>query len=542
MSPSFFSSFDPSPLSCPKWSELLPHRSFQHLKLHTKKVACSVSYDAVRALEMSALSASNLARSLPWVEDFDWYSQFEIPPLRKHRTRFTPADITALREANKFVLCDPLCGVDGFPVPEWDRGRKRPIMHPDINAAISKDILIKGLIPRKEFVRANAAASRWSVQFDFASWYDQLPLHIKISALFCFQDRQCLASLPMGFRPSADVAQSITAAIADFPLPAGVNVTVYIDNIRFGGPSKAAVTAAAKTFLERADKVGAIVNEREIVAKEHEDFLGEHYDLVKKLRSLTSKNLDKLRHASKMLSSPLTVRQLAAIFGLLFFSSEVLRANLSLYFQALSFYRRTMSSVNDWDAPAPALPEPVLAKLVQWFKELIRNKPTPIVSPLPQPDLSFFCDASEFGWGAVSISSSGVQLLQGQWTAEDKATYAVGSSTVAEPLAVRRIAALTVNGSHKHVRILSDHMGLIFSGNKGYGKCQAYNDMCSFLHTYTNTTFTFGFVPGKLNVTADKLSREKLSKESIKNLAFELPELKLIKRLGSTLVPVNKRH
>ena len=54
VTPPLFTSFDPSPLSCPKWSELLPHRSFTHLPLHVKKVACSVRYGAVRELPMSS--------------------------------------------------------------------------------------------------------------------------------------------------------------------------------------------------------------------------------------------------------------------------------------------------------------------------------------------------------------------------------------------------------------------------------------------------------------------------------------------------------
>lgn len=479
---------------------------------------------------MSPQSASNLAQSLRWVEDFEHYKQFELPPLIKHKTRFSPADITALEDAGKFVLCDPVCSCDSFPIPEWDRDRNRPIFHPDINAVISKSCLIKGIIPRKEVVRKNAAESRWSVQFDFASWYDQLPLDIKISSLFCFLDRRCLASLPMGFRPSADVAQSVSTAIADFHLPDQVNVSVYIDNIRFGGPTKASVTAAAEEFLARANKVGAIVNEKEITPMQHEDFLGEHYNLVRGTRSLTNKNLEKLRHAAKMLNTVLTFRQLAAIYGLLFFSSEVLRTDISQFFVALSFYRRSMSNVPEWDATAPGFDEPVLNKLRQWFQELLRNRPTPIVnSSLPSPDLTIFCDASEFGWGAVCISSTGVNLLQGEWTEEEKAAYDVSHSTIAEPLAVRKITALAVNGDHKHVRVLSDHMGLIFAGNKGYGKCRSYNDMCRFLHQYTSTTFTFGFVPGALNVTADKLSRSRLSRHDIKNLAFETPELKFLK-------------
>lgn len=509
---------------------MLPHRSFNHLKLHVKKVSCSVQYDKVRALQMSAHAASNLARALPWVEDFSWYSQFELPPLRQHRTRFTPADIAALESAGKFVDCDPICGCDSFPVPEWDRERKRPIFHPDINTSIYKSFLIKDIIPKKAEVRSNAINSLWSVQFDFASWYDQLPLNRRISSLFSFSGRKCLASLPMGFRPSADVAQTISAAIASFDLPEGVNVTVYIDNIRFGGPSKESVVSAARTFLSRADEVGAIVNDREIVPTQQEDFLGEHYDLVQGLRSLTKKNLDKIRHAATLIDAPSTMRQFAAIYGLLFFSSEVLRTDLSKYFNALLFYRRTMSHVPDWDAPAPQLPAQVRTSLHEWLGEVANNSPVPIVDASPEAaDLTVFCDASEHGWGAVCISTSGIRLLQGQWSEEDRANFDVRFSTVAEPLAVRRIIAITTSGAHKHVRIFTDHMGLIFAGNKGYGKCRAYNDMCRFLNGYVSTTFSFGFVPGMLNVTADRLSRERLSPQILKNLVFDLPELEFLK-------------
>ena len=64
----------------------------------------------------------------------------------------------------------------------------------------------------------------------------------------------------MGFRPSADIAHVVMSAIADFPLPEGVKVTVYIDNIRFGGPSRSAVESAARQFVERAAYVGAVLN------------------------------------------------------------------------------------------------------------------------------------------------------------------------------------------------------------------------------------------------------------------------------------------
>lgn len=456
---------------------------------------------------MSDLVRDRLTRSLRWVEDPTWYDQFVLPPFRKYHARFTASDRDLLNKARKFVRTSPRCSVKAFCVPEWDRNRKRPIFWPDLNAAISKALLIAGLLPLKPDVRKKVNESAWSVQFDFASWYDQLPLNIKISSLFSFDGSLCLASLPMGFRPSADVAQCVSTAITDFPLPEGVNVTVYIDNIRFGGPSAEAVAAAAKTFLERADKVGAIVNDREIKPTQVESFLGEQYDLIQKTRCLTPKTVEKLKTTPQIIDSQMTARQLAAVFGILFFASEVLNTNLSCYFNAMRYYRTAMARLTNWDDLAPTIPLEARAELTAWLNALLSNCPVPTVPNTSEPELTIYCDASEYGWGAACISAKGTRLISGQWTPEDRASYDVSHSTVAEPLAVRRIVAALVPGHTRHARILSDHQGLVFAGNKGYGKCKSYNDMCAFLAKFSNTSFSFDFVPGVLNSVADSLSR-----------------------------------
>lgn len=452
---------------------------------------------------------SHLEHVLKWVESPSWYHQFVLPPLRRYQPRLSARDKTDLHNARKFLQCDPRCSVKAFCVPEWEKNRKRPIFWPDINESIAKTLLIPNIIPRKEHVRHQAASSSWSVQFDFASWYDQLPLRNGISRYFSFEGSTCLASLPMGFRPSADVAHVITLAIASFDMPEGVQATVYIDNIRFGGPDASSTAAAAEEFLRRARRVGAIVNEDEIKPMQQEDFLGEHYDLVQKSRQLTDKALRKLTSSKSLISGSLTFRQVAAIFGLLFYCSEVSRVNLCERYEAMRWYRSTVSKVPSWDDTAPACPENVIADIVEWIETLLRNPPCPIVNDeLPDPDITIYCDASEQGWGAVVVSPQGTRHISSSWTTDDRRKFRLGFSTVAEPLAVSRAVAMAIDGGRHHVRVMSDHQGLIFAGNMRYGKCKAYNDMCQSLLKYTHTTFSFGFIPGALNTIADRLSRE----------------------------------
>eukprot|EP00742_Colponemidia_sp_Colp-10_P018815 GILJ01021769.1.p1 GENE.GILJ01021769.1~~GILJ01021769.1.p1 ORF type:complete len:419 (+),score=34.41 GILJ01021769.1:419-1675(+) len=315
---------------------------------------------------------------------------------------------------------------------------------------------------------------RLSIQFDFASWYDQIPLHAEISPYFSVDGRRCLASLPMGFRPSAEVAHCITQAIADFCLPSGVEVVTYIDNIRFGGPTKKAVISAAKTFVERVKKTGAVLNEFSFAPVGTEDFLGENYNLFKKTRCLTKKVLGKVDVALSVFEGPLTYRQTAAIYGLLFFCSDVLEIELCKFFKALRYFRRAMAQVTRWDDPAPAADKFALNNLRSWLEQVKQNDERPIWADRPTffPDLTIFCDASGIGWGAVSISNCDVRHFSGRWSL-DEHLQGVQHSTRAEPLAVRKAVLAAVSTSAKQVLIMSDHQGLVFAGNAGYGKSEA---------------------------------------------------------------------
>ena len=418
-------------------------------------------------------------------------------------------DLKVLESAGKFMKTRPRCSVKAFTIPEWAKRRRRPIFWPDLNKYIGRDVLLQGYIPLRHDIRRKVNDSAWSVQFDFASWYDQLPLHEKISTFFSVNGSTCLASLPMGFRPSAEVAHIITEAIADFPLPDGVNVVVYIDNIRFGGPNKEGVEKAAREFLQRADVVGAVLNERDTTPKRKEDFLGERFDLVKKTRRLTGKTIEKVKAAASALEAPMSFRQVAAIFGLLFFCSEVLQLSLARVFKALRYYREQMSRVTDWDDTAQRPSAEALLEIRAWITKANRNTAVPIFECDESfPELTIFCDASAQGWGAVCISSSGVHQAGAPWTADEVARHDVGHSTIAEPLAVRHAVHAFVSTRCSKVKIRSDHQGLVFAGNAGYGKSEAYNTMCVTLEeSFPNTRFVFEFIPGALNTLADEISR-----------------------------------
>lgn len=503
---------DPDAYFCPSWSDLKSRKlAFKQLPLNVHNNVCGVlDLKKLVELEMSEEIKKELLEALRWVQDPKKYDDIPLPPYRQYQARLSDKDITKLSEAGKFVKTTPRCGVKGFSVPEWVKNRRRPIFAPDINQSITKDMLQPNTLPRKEDVREQGTFGQYSKQFDMKSWFDQVPLHIKISRYFSLDGGWCLSTLPMGFRPAVEVAHAIIRALTDFKLPEGVQVAVYIDNIRFVGNDSDAVEEAGAMFKERCAAVGAIIG-TETATVQADDFLGEHYDYVKKTRCLTKKMLKKLRFMRDALthSMPLTFRQVAAFYGALFYTSNVLKLSLANYFNPLRWYRTQMAMLTDWEAAAQQPPPDVRQQLINWIAANIKNKPVDMSEPAPPefPDLTLYVDASDYGWACMSVSNSSTVTRKAQWSEDDRKAYPVSSSVTSEPLAVVRAVHAVVPKRARYVKVFSDHIGLVYAGNRGYGKGETYNLMIQQLQReYPNVRFIFEHIPGDQN-PVDKASR-----------------------------------
>lgn len=496
-------------LVCPAWSDLPSTADASSFPLHVKDVAGSVDYDAVLNLPVTDPEILNHLRiALRWVRDITMYTNRRLPPYRRYPPRLTDEHMATLRKYGKFVIVShPRCGVKAFFVIEWAKKRLRSIFAPDINAVISKDELQASRLPLRPFVRSIVAEYLWMLQFDFASFYDQLPVAPEIQPLFSVVGRECLANLPMGFRAAVEVAQAISLVIADLGFD-DVAVIVYIDNILLLCNDPARLVEAANVLLERAKKVGAVFNDYSLTPTQTDDFIGEHFDLAASTRTNSAKTKDKLQHALTNIQSFVSFRDIAALFGLLFFASEVADLKLAKFFPALTYYRAAMSAVasRSWDDLAPPLIGAALESAAAWLTEARTATPAPIVLPPTSPTFTIYCDASEWGWGAVSIGPNAVHHLSGQWSEEDRKRYNVKSSLVAEPLGIWRAVSAVATLTTPAITIFTDHKNLTFK--KKYSKNKNYNDLYEKLDTqYKNTRFTFNFIPGVQNTMADFLSR-----------------------------------
>lgn len=472
------------------------------------------SYEELDKLPVDSRYREALDRALKWTRDPSFYTQFEdsIPGFRRYQSRLLRKDLRILYKSKKLTKLRPRCSVRSFFVVEWAKRRRRPIFWPDLNEAILRSHLGINYIPLKKVVRDNGLRGGWSVQFDFKAWYDQLPLHHEIRKYFAFDGERCLTTLPMGFRPACEVAQAISLALADHDLPKGVVVDVYIDNVRFIG-DREAVIEAGKRFVARCNKVGAILDSEVPEAKQLDTFLGEEYDYVQKRRRLASKTVEKVKytHEKLLVEKRLTYRQISAIFGLLFFSAEVLALPMCLLFDIMKWFRGKMSEVDqNWSLEVD-IPTHIREELTFWLKKIEHN-PWTLMSEEGEndevADLVLTVDACETGWGCMSTSPTSTQYFGSPWSKEEKDRYFLQSSVASEPLGAWRSICRFVATSNKKVIIYTDHQPQVWAMKRGIAKTETYNDLLVRLHAYyPNTKFEFRFISGEENRIADALSR-----------------------------------
>jgi len=347
------------------------------------------------------------------------------------------------------------------------------------------------------------------VQFDFAAWFDQITLHETVRRLFGVVldgNTYALTVLPMGFRPSCQVAQTLSEVFSEIPSSTTLRA-ICVDNVLFQGDTEGLRTTA-EAFVKRCEIVGALLNDPTVRIVKEYDFLGEHYNHTTRSRALTVKTQNKALYANQVLLHAergrlWSTRQLLAIFGLLLYCSSTLRIIVAKYHWSMRFHSQVAASPIDAKHVIPAV---VNRELLAWTEIAAKNTPVPAWQDEVLPDLEIFVDASIDGWGAISFTpEGGIMKVSERWTSADWQAWNLASSVAAEPLAMRKAVARLVTGAMKHVVIHTDHIPLYWAFQKGFAKAWSYSKAVEFLHNY-NTQFTIQYVEGSSN-PADVLSR-----------------------------------
>jgi hypothetical protein len=438
----------------------------------------------------------------------------ETSKSRKPRNSLSADDLSLLFDARKLSRTDspPVAWCNSFFVfEERETVRRRPIFEPIINDIIAshndRDFNVSVQYTSRDEIRRAVAFSECAAQFDFSAWFDQFPLHPEIRKFFgvlCPDGPAVANVLVMGHRGACQVANAATSSIADVGVPE-VMTAVEVDNVRFAG-SPDAVTSASQIFIERANKVHAVLKDPSVKLQTEEDFLGEHYDYIRKTRSLTQKTARKAAFALDLLQKRDTFmsRQLLAIYGLLLYAANTLRVTIARFHWAMRF----LSAVSSTELTVEhRLPPGVHIELKEWAKIAAANVPVPVwLADSLEPDFTIYTDASASGWGAVSISKNGSVLQLSQpWSQQDLASYDLQSSVQAEPLAIIYAVQALVPSHAKEVVIVTDHMPFVYAFASTFGRAWSYSMAVQYLMS-RRTRFQVRFIQGETN-PADVLSR-----------------------------------
>ena len=219
------------------------------------------------------------------------------------------------------------------------------------------------------------------------------------------------------------------------------------------------------------------------------------------MRKLTS-----LRDSLLRLQGSPTRRQVATIFGVLFYAASVVRGPLAPYFDALRYLRKVSAmGGEDWDVPAGVIPPNVREQLLSWLGFLIQNDAVPIIPPTVEPRYVVITDASGHGWGAISVDTATGSLKEFSfpWTGLD--VPRAESSVWAEPEAIF-LAVCRIASPGDSVMVLTDHQPAEFAGEAGYAKSWSLNQLVLRLQKLPGVRVTIRHIPGKGN-PADGLSR-----------------------------------
>ena len=435
-------------------------------------------------------------------------------------------------QAERLVESEILTWMRIFTVPEWHKARRRHIAEPLINDWFSQTPTIKFRSRQQRHQIVRKFAGGVAATLDLSSYFDQFSLADGVKKYFgiSFKDRTSRMNvLPMGFRPSAQIAQVLTWILCAGLDCADIAIMTYIDNICIIGSNPAQVAQVRATILARAALIGAVFNTEGIDSPPSPvfEFLGESFDLSGKdaTAALSEKTLAKINLIEeKVFENTMTRKQLAAVVGLFMFASGAGLAHNSIYkrYHALRFYRDQVSwaqsgrVLNEWGKKCNEFTPQATQSFREWLNDLRSNKPTIIPPPSRHATTDvLFTDACETGWGALHVTRDGcIRIVEGRWSPTDSSQWNMSSSVASEPLGVARALCKCITpGPDVNVVVYTDHQPII----------PAVQSTCSKAFTYwvlqktvrqlcekTGMSINVRHIPGTQN-PADGISRSGLS-------------------------------
>ena len=210
----------------------------------------------------------------------------------------------------------------------------------------------------------------------------------------------------------------------------------------------------------------------------------------------------KLECSNLMNASVITIRDLAKVIGILVSCFPAVLWG-PLYYRNLDADKIEALRLNygNFDA-LTVLGNKAKPELLWWINN-VENQFYPIERS--EPEIEFSTDASNDGWGIYCDSEISTS---GQWSETEKQFHINALELLAIEYGLKSLENVVAG---KHVKILSDNSCAVSNIKSMGGKSKTCNDIVFRIWTWCqskNVWITISFLPGILNVNADKLSRK----------------------------------
>ena len=525
-----------------------PTESTEGYVLHCKNIPY---LDQSKLIDLPAANRrlrDELVGLLGWVND----------PARYECSATTDLKVSTLSEADHAVQlrhgkigpeADPRGTCKPLKRPEHSKRRFRGLQWPELANLMTADCVYTEFLP---YVQRHSAIlrGRYTIDLDWSAYFDQFALDEEVRRYFAFKTKggqiYSMKVLPMGLKHSVSVAHTATLQLLNFAHQ--VYSEAYVDNVRMISDAKDAIVHDAATLVCRCVEAGVTINEIDVahmrtmdprlrmheakrlvepLVKSKGPWLGEVYDYEHKLIDLADKTRDKVRRCLD--AKRPTFRTFAAAVGVLQYASRTLDMPLAQYYAAL----RAIAAVawlleqrpHLWDVPMPAMCPAVTANLRRWRDDILASGPRKVTKP-KIPSVVIIVDASDAGWGALSVDDLGrIKYARQRWSDRDKRTFDTGSSVRAEPEGIYRACCRFVGPKQGAAIVLTDSAASAGALTRGHSRSFWMNEVSKrLLRVFPHTSFTFQHTPGVTN-PADGISRELLEPSATDRLtALRLAE------------------
>ena len=349
----------------------------------------------------------------------------------------------------------------------------------------------------------------WSVSMDLTDAYFHIMIHPTDRKFLRFVwNREVFQykALPFGLAPAPWVFTKITRELCRFVRGQGIRLRVYLDDWLLLAASEDLCARQCRRILDLCSSLGFVLNKEksDLTPSQRFVYLGMAFDTIAWTISPSPERLTRLQTllSSFHSKSSVTARQLAALLGVL--ESLAMLLPLGRLHKRLVqrwVRERWTQSLQPWSLRIP-LDQHFWKALKQWSNRRWLSQGVPIVRPAPEEEL--FTDASTVGWGAHVSSLTAC----GTWEAAIQSAHI----NVLELEAVfRAIKSFLSFLKGKHVLVNTDNTTVACYLNKqGGARSCTLSQRTEHLLLWAQShdlMIVAKYVPGRINILADALSR-----------------------------------